>query len=206
MTNLSVRSGSKNDYLILADLETGENNWKAATTVILGFIHAGNEYEQKFKWMGWNKGFQVRPELVDIDSDSVKEILIEEDDSGNQSTHAFVTLWRYLDGQFRVVFQQGLVEGGGVFPYSYMNEYSFIRNALDSKLFDIQFIIDAGVDTDDEDLDQSYFDTIYKDYGIEMPRHVHQEVLFLFNGSDYFPNKEVYDYERVFRLYFEEAK
>ena len=205
LTNFSRSFGSNEDYLIVADLETDERHWKAATTIILGFIDMGDRYEQKFRWIGWNKGFHVCPKLVDIDSDSVKEILIEEDDSGNQSTHYYVTLWKYMDGQFREVFQEGLDEAGGTFPYSYHNTYSFAKNVRSPMLLDIRFIMDAGISFFGED-NQEYVDRISGDYGIELPEHLHQEVMFSFDGSTYLPTVEVYDYEKPFRVYFESYK
>ena len=204
--NLSAPLGLRDDYIIAADLETGKLDWKAATTIILCFINTGKGYEQRVRWIGWNKSFQMRPELIDIDSDSIQEILIKEDDSGNQGTHFYMTLWKYIQGQFQVVFQQGLDEGGGVFPYSYSNRYSFVKNANNPLLLDIRFTVDAGVAIHDDDYDQKSVEKISRGYGIELPKHVHQEVLFSFDGSRYVPTVEVYDYGKPFRVYFENDK
>jgi hypothetical protein len=202
VTNLSSPTRDKADYLIVADLETG---WKDATTIILGFIHTDAKYRQRFRWIGSNKSYLVRPKLVDIDSDSVKEILIIEDDSGNQSTHEYIRIWKYINGQFCEVFKHDLAEWYGSFPYGYQNQYSFKRNPQDSKLLDIQFIIDCGIDIV-LDVDDFDYPATLKEYGLKMPKHVHQEVVFSFNGSAYVPNKTIYDYRKPILQYLHKSR
>jgi hypothetical protein len=200
--NLSRPYGSKEDYVILADLEAG---WKEETTIILGFIYTDSKYAQRFKWQGWNAGYGVRPKFVDIDSDSVQEILIIEDDSGNNSMHQYMRIWKYIDKQFREVFKQHLAEGGGSFPYIYKNHYSFRQNPHDPKLQDIQFTVDAGTDLFMES-DQTEYQAALKEYGVGMPKHVRQEVVFSFNGAAYVPNKTVYDYRKPIRQFLHEPR
>ena len=109
-TNLVHPDAAKNDYIITADLDTraSGNDWKWSTTIVLGFACMNGRCTEEYKWLGSDKSYQVRPKLIDMDSDSIQEVLIQEDDSGNQSTHEFMTLWKYIDGRFEKVFKQGV--------------------------------------------------------------------------------------------------
>lgn len=196
--NFSHDQGNKVDYLIQAHLRT---DWeKIDTNIVLVFIKAGNKYELKFKWVGWNKSFESNPKLIDIDSDNKMEILLEADFSGNQSTASFVNIWKFLEGEFRIVFDEGIVEGYGLFPYSYANTYKFAKNKDNSKLLDIVFTIHTDID---EHQVSNYKKNSIK-FDFDLPKPFHDNVLYQFNGKEYVPNKEVYDYRKYIRLYLKD--
>lgn len=196
--NFSHNEGNDVDYLIQAHLRT--DWWKTDTNIILAFIKAANKYELKFKWVGWNKGFRSNPKLIDIDSDNKKEILLEADFSGNQSSASFVNIWKFLEGEFKIVFDEGLYEGYGLFPYSYTNTYKFAKNGQNSKLLDIVFTIRTDID----ELQVSSYKKNNIKIDFDLPKPFHGDVLYQFNGKEYVPNKEVYDYRKYIRLYLKD--
>lgn len=196
--NFSHDQGNNVDYLIQGHLRT--DWWKTDTNIILVFIRSGNQYELKFKWVGWNKSFRSNPKLIDIDSDNKKEILLEEDFSGNQSTGSFVSIWKFMEGEFMIVFDEGLKEAYGFFPYSYRNAYKFSKNKYDSKLLDIVFTIHTEI----AEHQVAYYKNNNIKLGFDLPKPFHDDVLYQFNGKKYVPNKEGYDYRKYMRLYLKE--
>jgi hypothetical protein len=192
--NFSRHKG-RSDYLVKANIYT--DWWKVNATVLLAYVRIENSYRLTFKWIGFNKNFDVHPVLIDVDPDGKKEFLLETDGSRNQSTAVKVTVWRYNGERFVPVFQQGVEEGYALFPYAYGNSYAFVKNEKNSKLMDIRYRIRTEVDK-----------TLLPEYrktggNVEMPKPFQDEIRFHFNGKVYVPNKPVYDYRKPLRQFLE---
>jgi len=190
--NFSRHEGCS-DYLIKANIYT--DWWKVNATILLAYVRIKNSYHLTFKWIGSSKNFDVHPVLIDIDSDGKKEVLLETDGSGNQSTAVKVTVWRYNGDRFLTVFRQGVMEGYALFPYSYSNNYVFVKNEKNSKLMDIRYRIHTEVD-----------ETLLPEYrkirgSVKIPKPFQDDIRFQFNGMVYVPNKKVYDYRKPLRQF-----
>jgi hypothetical protein len=134
----------------------------------------------------------LRVDLKDIDSDTKSEIVIEEDFSGNQATDNTVRILKYSGSKFITIFEEGLFQCFGSFPYFYDNNYRFERNKENPKLYDIVFAIKA-------DIDKYLMENFHDDFAF--PRPINDEVVFKYNGHKYWPNKAVYDYRKPFTDY-----
>ncbi len=188
-------SDSKNDIIIKANLIA--TFWKSNTTIFLIYIFNDNKYIEKFKWIGWNAKYDINPKIIDIDLDKSKELIIESDGSGNQSTYLTVSIWKFIDDKFYKIFDEGLNECYSYFPYSYNNEYKFIESK--NKKLDIFFTIRTKIDKYNKryHLEKGYNDKVYKKFG-----GITNSYIFKFKDKKYYSDKEIIKYQKPFKEFF----
>jgi hypothetical protein len=192
--NFSSLRGKKADYLVKANFQP--EWWKDNTTLIFAFLRSDTAYKLSFYWEGGGKSYNHKPRLLDIDSDTRMEILMESDLSGNQGTATQVDIWRFDGKQFQLVFSQGLSEGYTSCPYGTENKYSFTKNQRNPKLLNIRFIVDTDTASVNPEL-LSHIDPSEKTP--KLPPPFHATYLFRFDGTRYVSDKPVYDYRKYFR-------
>lgn len=189
-TNFSGEEGKNQDYFITAGIKS--DWWKDDALIILVFVHNEGKYKLACQYI--HSSYKLtKVGLKDINTDTKSEIVIEEDFSGNQATDKTVRILEYTGSGFTSIFEESLIQCAGYFPYFYDNEYQFVRNNENPKLFDIIFTIKTGINRDLMDK--------FKDKNFEFPKPVSDEVVFIYNGQKYLPNKDVYDYRKPFEDY-----
>jgi hypothetical protein len=195
LLNFSGDSLHPNDYLV----QLNKPNIKYSQDLTVAFVKLRGKYHLAFEYYFAGKD-GGEPTLLDIDSDGRSEILIVADEAGNQSTRETVTIWRYRQPRFQIIFREGLNEAYGFFPYNYENKYCFKPNRANTRLLDIDFRINTSIDF--------YTSEAEKLYGSQVQglRPVTDSVTFTFNGVKYVPHKRFYDYRKVFRRYFPEER
>lgn len=190
-TNFSDEGGILQDYFITVGIKS--DWWKDDALIILVFIYNEGEYRLAYEYLhGLAKPMNVN--LMDIDTDTKSEIVIEEDFSGNQAMDNTVRILKYNGSEFVTIFEEGLSQCCGTFPYSYANSYQFVRNKENPKLFDIVFSVKTVID---DDL-MNEFDDDYT-----FPKPINDQVIFTFNGQRYLSNKEVENYRKPFMDYYQ---
>lgn len=190
-TNFSDEDGRSQDYFITVEIKS--DWWKDDALIILVFTNNDGKYELVYQYLhGLAKPINVS--LMDIDTDTTSEIVIEEDFSGNQAIDNAVRILKYTGSGFVTIFEEGLFQCCDAFPYFYDNKYQFVRNNGNPKLLDIVFTIKTNID---KDLMNEFTDDF------EFPEPINDEVVFIFDGEKYSPNKGVYDYRKLFKEYFQ---
>lgn len=198
----NISSNLEKDIVIKASLVESTSYSPAAKEdfgyppeAVFVFVKENNKYVLKKKEIVENKKSSLVCELVDIDSDGKKELVMENYRYGMAGSGVGdITILRYDKGNFSPVFSEQLYyarpKGEG---YSYDNNYRFVRNEGNTKLLDIEFEIHI-----------SYFD--YQAYrkalenGIEPdePKETYTgKFRYTFNGQKYLSGKPVYDYRKI---------
>lgn len=139
--------------------------------------------------------------LIDIDSDGCRELFLEtsKEDSFN---HEDLAIYRYKDGQFNCIFNQGLrsfyilnymddmreLDLNEIPVCFYNNSYKLVKNRENPNKYDLHFSIKTQDGTD-----------IKKAGAVGkflIPKPVREEVVFSFNGDRYVAEKVFYNYKQ----------
>lgn len=190
-TNFTSKGLEGNDYLITAHVQT--DRWKSDAKVALVLVNKDGKYTIAYNHI--NRTFQLT--LTDINADNIKELVLEEDTAGNQSTKVFVTVYKYDGNNFHEIFYEGLSECYGFFPYWYENTYRFVKSKSRPGFLDIAYNIETTFDKTLLSKRKEYD----KYFSSETPEVYKDEVLFIFDGEKYVPSKALYPYRRQLELF-----
>jgi hypothetical protein len=180
------------DFAISAYVENSSYDDSYSVITLVRNIGYGTdssyEYVPLFSAVGY-----VDYEFIDFDDDGLFEFIFYDCNSGNQSSREFISIYSFKDTEMKRVFHRGITETYGAFPYSYWIKHSFVPNSADPLKTNIKFEIHT--EFHDSEFAREYFD--YNEYfNNEIPEPVDQTVTFTFDGNQFIPDKEVYDYRK----------
>lgn len=146
-------------------------------------------------------------EFIDIDADGIPEVVVKRQTvfSYSQEKHdQNMRIYRYQNkkDEYSLIFEQSLFGDELVYfiepdytdihgittPYTYKNSYEFVPNKENPHLLDLVFKIETQPPELWGKWEKEGYDLFYEP--------VKDTVVFSFNGSEYVPNKEVYNYKQ----------
>lgn len=188
--NFSSTYGDEKDYLIKGSYKT--TFWKDDREILLVFINENNQYVLKFRFARPISSRTTLYSLIDFDSDGKQEIISNFRAMGNSGYYiSTVGIYKYMNDNFKEVFNQELEEGNGLSPYSYKNSYEFVNDINDSSKLNILFKIETVFNEEMLEI----IDKNLNDIPLEKRKTFKDEVLFIFDGKKYVPTKELYDFK-----------
>lgn len=183
----------KLDALVYADVKTTDPSGNSNVLIIFenkrisNFNSEDNDYIFKY-----GIASKLDYKLTDIDSDNKSEIIIIEKYDGMVNSKG-MSIIKYTNYGFINIFSRFLEMSKEDFPYSFTNSYTFVQNKKNSKLMDI--VLNINTKFDESKYDKAKWEgTILED----KPNPVKENVVFMFNGNEYLPDKQMYDYTIFF--------
>lgn len=189
---INICFNSSNDYFIDAFIQD-KHWWKNSAKIYLILTKQDNKYKVSYKYFGTGDASYADASVIDIDYDGKYELLLIYDISGNQSASIWADIYKYDNGkkELTCIFNQGMIEEYGIFPYSYNNTFCFQKG---NKSLDIVLYIDTKVGKVSDLFEEPYKSKYIKLLNGVTP--VKQEVKFIFDGKRYVVPKEMYNYRK----------
>lgn len=125
----------EDDCLVIGKLDSGGRN---STKVVLVLKREDGVYKEVFRWLGWNKGFNAKVELLSLSEiDGVTGIAITWDWSGGQSDDTQIEVFAYVEGKFRSVWRATIEEVSPGCYTEYENHYQLVDRGAAFKDIDL---------------------------------------------------------------------
>jgi|GEM_PF-3539360 len=184
-TELSSSNGTQKDYIVKLNKKNSESPWDYADLLLI-FSPDLNKY----KLTGSIIDKKVDYQLVDIDSDGIKEIVVEKINQHNWDVRD-VTIYTLKNGKFNSVFDEGLVWSNNKCAYSFYNTFKFKSSDEDLMFLDIEFEVHTFFDMNNFMENKGNMNDVFES---NIPKPINEVYHFKFDGKKYIPDKQLYNY------------